>query len=364
MAGRIPLKLRKIIRAVLFCAVFLVLLMHVSYILRPYSGSASRKNICGFYAEPQDSLDVVFVGSSSVFAFWEPMEFWEDYGVASYNFAAGTMPPQFIRDSIEEIRKTQSPELFVVDLRPFTVAENGYYLETDVANMDHDVPIRNVVDNFKYSLDRFRVIDEGIPEEYDRLPYFFDIIKYHTEWPRLFDAQSLAFWRNESHDSLKGFKLVDKVKKVKFYDQSEVTERREMTERLNGTLSELLDYCRDEDLDVLFLVNSYCQKKKEKKVYNYIADVVAEYGFDFLNTNDYYEEIGLDYETDYYDQSHVNIFGADKYTEFVGNYIMSHWELPDHRGEDAYASWDEDYLAWTEQTEALKESIQAKIEAR
>lgn len=361
--AKIPVKIKKLIRAVLFAALFLVIACHLSYILRPYSGSASRKNICGFYAEEDDTIDIAFVGASSVFAFWEPMEFWHEYGVTSYNFAAGTLPPQFIKYCLEEIRKTQEPSLYVIDLRPFTVAEKGYYLETDVPNMDHDVPIRNIVDNFKYSPTRAKMIQEGIPSSYDKLPYYLDLIKYHTEWPRLRDARSLGFASNETHDSLKGFKLTDKFKKVKFKDHSAVTKRKPLTKRLNTVLYELLDYCKKENLQVLFLVNSYCQTKTDKKNFNFISDAVTGYGFDFLNTNDHYKEIGLKYSRDYYDPSHVNIFGADKYTDFVGKYLMDNYTFTDKRGQDAYASWDSDYEVWTEQTAALKKSIRAKINA-
>lgn len=350
-----------LLKAVLFSLGFLVMLGTISYILRPYSGSASRKNLCGFYAEKDDSLDVVFVGSSSCFAFWEAMEAWKQYGIASYDFAAGTMPPQMLKYCLKEAARTQSPSLYVIDLRPFTVAETGYYLEREIMNMDHDVPLRNTIDNFKYSLNRFRMINECVPASYDKIPYYFDIIKYHTEWTRLADGQSLAYWKNSCHDSTKGFRLVDSVKPVKFKDCSGVKKRRQLSERLDGILYDLMDYCKEEKLPVLFLVNAYCQTKKEKAVYNYISDVAAEYGFDFLNTNDYYKEIGLDYSRDYYDASHVNIFGADKYTRFVADYLLEHYELEDRRGEAGYEQWDRDYEVWSREVQELKASITEKI---
>ena len=355
--------MKKLLRAAVFCAGFLVLLCAVSYILRPYSGSASRKNLCGFYAEKDRSLDVIFVGASSCFAFWEAPEAWNSYGFTSYDFATGTMPPQMIRYCLQEIRKTQDPKLYVIDLRPFTAAEVGYYLEREVMNMDHDVPLRNVSDNFKYSLNRFEMIRECVPDSYDKIPYYIDIIKYHTEWPRLLDLQSLAFGLNSSHDSLKGFRLVDSWKEMEEKDFSEVKKRQPLSERLEGILSGLLDYCEKEELPVMFLVNAYCQTKNEKAVYNYISDVVTERGYDFLNTNDYYDEIGLDFSVDYYDKNHVNIFGADKYTRFVGDYLMEHYSFEDRRGQAEYAQWDEDYEVWCEESGEIRASIQAKIGA-
>lgn len=361
---KIPVWMRNSLKAVSFFIIFLVLLVTVSYILRPYSGSASRKNLCGFYAEEKDSLDVVFIGSSAVFAFWEPMEFWKKYGVTSYDFATGTMPPQVMKYCMKEIKKTQDPDVFVVDLRSFNAGGIKFSKKQSVNNMYLEVPLRNVTDNFKYSMNRFQMIADCVPDMYDKVPYYLDIMKYHTEWTRLKDKQSLLFAANESHDSLKGFKFVDKVKKVKYEDQSGIKSKADLSDEIEAILYDLLDYCKEEDLQVLFLVNSYCQEKEHKEMYNSIADVVGEYGYNFLNTNDYYKEMGLDHTTDYYDRSHVNIFGADKYTEFVGKYLMDHYTLEDKRGQEAYASWDEDYEVWSEGVKELKDSIRAKIDAR
>ncbi len=351
-------------KAVLFSAGFLVALVVVSYILRPYSGSASRKNLCGFYAEEDQSLDVVFVGASSCFAYWEAPEAWKKYGFTSYDFATGTMPPQMLKYCLKEIRKTQSPKLYVIDLRPFAAAEEGYYLDKSVMSMDHDVPLRNVCDNFKYSLNRFQMIQECVPDEYDKIPYYIDIIKYHTEWYRLLDLQSLKFGLNSSHDSLKGFRLNVDVAPVRYKDFSKVKKGVQMSERLDKILYDLLDYCKDEGLQPLFLVNAYCQTRAEKKMYNYISQVLEKYGYDFLNTNDYFEEIGLDPETDFYDRSHVNVFGADKYTEFVGNYLMEHYSFEDKRGQEKYAQWDRDYEVWKQEADEVKAGILELLETK
>lgn len=352
----------KIIKVSMFSVIFLLLFVTVSYILRPYSGSASRKNLCGFYAEKKNSLEVVFVGSSSCFAFWEPMEFWQQYGITSYNFAAGTMPPQLISYCIEEVRKTQNPQLFVIDLRPFTVAEKGYYLDRSVKNMDHDVPLRNTIDNLKYSYNRWKMIRECVPDSYDKLSYDFDLIKYHTEWIRLFDRQSQEYISNASSDSSKGFKLVDKVKSVSFHDYSYITDERNLSERLEAVLQDLLDYCSEEELQVMFLVNTYCQSEKDKKTYNYIARRVTEKGFDFLNTNDYYQAIGLDFNTDYYDSSHTNVFGADKYTDFVGKYLVEHYKLKVQSDNSICIDWNQDYRIWSEEVSDVKAEILKKVE--
>ena len=355
--------MKNLIKAVVFTLIFLGMLTRVSYILRPYSGSASRKNLCGFYAEENNTIDMVWVGSSAVFAFWEPIEFWKSSGITSYNFATGTMPPQAVKYCVKEVLKTQSPELFVIDLRLFA---NGEYKDKsdELPIMDQEVPIRNVTDNFKYSLNRLQMIHGCVPTSlYDALPFYLDIIKYHTEWQCFIDPQSLAFMNNSSHDSTKGFKLVDAVKPQKLTDWSYVTERKPVSKRTEEILRSLLEYCRSEELQVLFVVNPYVQDREYKEYHNYLADIIAEYNYDVINTNDYYEEIGVNPLTDYYDTSHMNILGADKYTKFMGNYILEHHYLEaSEKNEELKERWDADYESWSVEVKKLKASIQAKID--
>ena len=68
------------------------------------------------------------------------------------------------------------------------------------------------------------------------------------------------------------------------------------------------------------------------------------------------EENMLDPTTDYRDDGHLNVFGAQKVTAFMGNYISERYDIPD-RSEDTFykEKWNGDYqeyLAYvTEQIE-------------
>ena len=93
--------------------------------------------------------------------------------------------------------------------------------------------------------------------------------------------------------------------------------------------------------------------------YNYMQRVINEYGFDFLNTNDYYNEIGLDYSKDFYNENHVNVFGAEKYTEFVADYIATNYDFVDKRETEKFSRWNDLYTNFESETEKAKEIISA-----
>ena len=52
----------------------------------------------------------------------------------------------------------------------------------------------------------------------------------------------------------------------------------------------------------------------------------------------------VDYNTDCYDKdSHLNPSGARKVTDYLGQYIMENYNIPDQRQNEAYSFWYQDY---------------------
>ncbi|MBQ4417560.1 MAG: hypothetical protein II868_07700 [Butyrivibrio sp.] len=71
-------------------------------------------------------------------------------------------------------------------------------------------------------------------------------------------------------------------------------------------------------------------------------DIAKEYGVPFLNANDVYATIGIDYATCFADETHLNFVGGPVFTKYVAGYVHHQYDLLDHRGDAAYASWDAD----------------------
>ena len=85
-------------------------------------------------------------------------------------------------------------------------------------------------------------------------------------------------------------------------------------------------------------------------------------GQDFLDLNDYYEEMGLDGAEDFSDYGvHVNAVGSGKVTSFFEKYLKEHYDLTDHRADPSYSGWDDAYENWksdsAEKIAAVKEHV-------
>ena len=77
--------------------------------------------------------------------------------------------------------------------------------------------------------------------------------------------------------------------------------------------------------------------------YHRSREIAHMNNIEFNSTNYDYDRIGLDFDKDFMDNSHLNYTGAGKCTEYLGSELKSRFELPDHRGDSAYDSWEINY---------------------
>ncbi len=71
--------------------------------------------------------------------------------------------------------------------------------------------------------------------------------------------------------------------------------------------------------------------------------------------------MNINFETDFANVNHVNQLGAEKYTEFLSEYIKTKYDLPDHRKENGYENWDKLAVAFSAECENWKTEIEDTI---
>jgi len=82
-----------------------------------------------------------------------------------------------------------------------------------------------------------------------------------------------------------------------------------------------------------------------------------------VNTNMLYREMGLDFTQDFYDKSHVNVLGANKFTDYLAAYLDEAYDLPDHRDDESYESWNSLYEKYIGEKERAQEKVATSISA-
>lgn len=343
---------KQVIKTVLFIAIFLYLLMTVTYMIR--TNGSVKDRFTGFYAEPKNTIEVAMIGSSPVYPYFAAPMMWGEYGITAYPISSNLQRPVAATYLVDEVRKTQNPKLYIFEMRMYTARE------TDLTN--NMAYTRGVTDNMKYSLNRVKTINAMVDDVSERYTYYFDIFKYHENWKTIVLPDQLASFRYERPDARKGYEIKDEVGPCEMMDTSGITQKLQMPETQEKHLHTLLKYLKENDLQALFILSPTVMEEEKQKMYNYMEDIIEEYGYVFLNMNDYYEEIQLDFATDFSDYGgHTNALGAEKCTKFLTEYIISRYSLTDKRGDKEYSKWDAAYEQWKLESAEAKVTIAKKI---
>ena len=145
--------LKRLVACCLFLLLAWQLFAHLTYLFR--NADTERQRFVIFAEQAADSLDVVYLGASAVFVFWDPMYVWNQYGFTSYDYATSNMPATLYLPAIQAIAKAKRPRLFLVDIRAFLSSTYEYLAAGGIVNGGG---YRSVVDSLDLSLERARSI--------------------------------------------------------------------------------------------------------------------------------------------------------------------------------------------------------------
>ena len=326
-------KAKKMVGLILFLGMGFVMFIMVSYVLRPRIDGSNRKYFTGFYEAEKNSLDIVTMGSSAIYRYFHNPVLWEEYELTSFNMATSDQPIEVLENLVDEVHKTQSPQLFIVETRQFLTSE------TNEGKID-EVALRRVTDNMNYSWNRIDLINKTVKDWSSRWTHYLDIIYYHDNWES-FDVHALEYYDNKEPHRLNGWRNVLTVKKQRMPQNKEIKERKKVSPTSESVLRSFLEKCKEEEIKVLFVASPWKLSENKMKQNNYIGDIIREYGFDFLDCNLLYEEIGLDPKTDFYNKRHTNMWGAEKFTRYVAEYIQNKYAIKGSHTEGVIKAWNE-----------------------
>lgn len=282
------------------------------------------------FMEESEMYDVLFFGNSHMANAVYPMELWHNYGIASYNLAGFGIPLPATYWVMENALDHAQPKMVVVDCYSIGKEEKTGRKEMLHASLDA-MPL-----NAK----KVRMIRDLVDDPKDRLEFYWDFTVYHDRW---WDLDQADF--EKPVDFEKGAQLAVDVAQPEEMSRKPdgVTEKETV-----GTayLRRIIEECRERDIDVLLTYLPFPASEESWQEAMCAEKIAREYEVPYINFLDL-QVVNL--ETDCADKdSHLNGSGGRKVTEYIGQYIEKHFDIADHRGEDVYAGWDDDYRRYTD----------------
>ena len=286
-----------------------------------------RKRILwDFMQRKKKSLDVVFIGSSSMWCSLNPLIMYEETGFKSYNIATSAQRPSSLKYLAREAQKYQPTALYVIDVSNFAY-------DYTVWDEQNEGSLRRVTDGLKYSWNRLLCNHEQITGKSDKLSYYFDIFKYHLEYKNFF--RNISHWNFDKENETKGWLYNDEVTGIPYYEPNlNVDPSITIDIRAEEELSVLLDYCDNSEANYLFIFSMTSGAEDQMR---YISNIINNRGYEVLCFYDFWHEIGMDETKDFYAPRHVNVLGAEKTSRFFARYLHEKYNLKEHRDN----KWDD-----------------------
>ena len=282
-----------------------------------------------FYYQPKNSIDVLMMGSSHTHCNINTALLWEEYGIAAYDYSAVEQPLWITYYYLKEALKTQQPKLVVLDLySPARFKGDYQYMWLD----DNVLGVRP-------SLNKLRML--SVAAERKRFFGFFpSFVVNHARYNKVVKEDWKAFFPDRAE--LEAFKGYTPYFGEYAMEEPELDQAASggLTEKSETYLQKIIDLCRKEKIELFLIVAPYNTTSEDELVYNRVKDIAEEQGIEFHSSNYYYDQMELDFKTDFADDSHLNYEGSCKFTCYLGQELQDRYTLPDHRGEAAYESWD------------------------
>ena len=327
-SGGIAVLLR-VITGMFFLAIFVVSLYYLNILLvkkSPHGINQAR----AMYAQPEDSIDVVFLGSSHVHYDVNTAYLWKEHGVAAYDYSSAEQPLWITYYRIKEFLKTQHPKLIVIDLFSPAYLTDDYQYDFLAENTYGLKLTKNKIDAIRDMMEPDRVLDF--------FPAFFAM---HSRYGEITEEDWIGVTDPERLVNFKGF---TPYVEYGHWDLNEPSQDQAIgyTPKQFKFLEKIWVLAEEEGIPLFFMVAPYAAVQPEEEMfYNRSQQIFMEAGVPCPNYCHFYESIGLDPDFDLYDESHLSYTGSIKFTEYLYQDIAAYTELPDRRGEEGYESWDE-----------------------
>ena len=268
-----------------------------------------------FYEQEENTIDVLVLGSSHAFVNISPQILYEQEGIRAYNLCASMQPTWHTYYYLKEALEYQQPKLIVMDV--FRLVENyDYSKESKLIKSTYGM---------KMSRNKLESIRAGLNEDNqsDAYIHFFEFPAYHGRYAEL-TRDDFVFDKGKM-ENYKGFYPVTKVTSMERPNVEDVTECTPIEEKTLDYFQRILELAKEEGIPVLLVNAPYILNEDDKKIYNTLEEQLkkydASYQITYIDFNQKYDELGIDFSTDYADYDHLNESGVNKLNPYLAKYI-------------------------------------------
>ena len=269
--------------------------------------------------EEENSVDILFFGSSLTYCNIVPSVIWEESGISTYLMAGPEQTIPITYSYIKEACRTQHPKVVALEITGMLYPRYCNFTKANIAYMP-------------WSLNRLEATFQAAEPEL-RPGLLFPILDYHSRWSEVTRYELISHLRPQV-DLLAGYTFLDTI-----VPQGEVTYRDYTAEsedyaRNLTYLQAIYDFCRENGMELLLFLTPSKGQIPPEALEQLKTDISALSGVTFIDFNEHFDELGIDDSTDWHDFLHFNCRGAEKFSRYLAGYLMEDVGLPPSEGVD------------------------------
>jgi hypothetical protein len=290
--------------------------------------------LIGEYYEQAGEHDVLFIGDCEVYESLIPAVLWEEYGISSYVRGSAQQLAWQSYYLLEESFKYEQPKAVVFNVLALKYGEP----QSEAFN-------RMTLDGMRWSASKLSAIRASMTEDENFLDYVFPLLRFHSRITALTKDDFRYLFRAPDVSQC-GYLMQTGIVPM----NETVTEGpRLLDDTLPETAMEYLEkmrvLCEENGAELILMkapTNSWAYwwyEEWETQILDYAEEKKVAY-YNFIPRCD---EMGIDWQTDTYDGGvHLNVYGAEKLSEYFGAILREAHQIPDQRSNEALSErWRE-----------------------
>ena len=271
-----------------------------------------------FYTLPKNSVEVMIYGSSHAYRGVSTEKLYAKYGIGAFNHAWNWQKIDTTRLFIDDSLAYQKPKVALIET---------YHVHAVNRNADPSAEIFSS----KYLRNR-NAVNEYLKNSFGTnyksyLGYYLPVIVFHENWNILKKSNFIDSETDEFHRINMGYCKTDGITVL---SRSSITcnEQSGLDSDAKEELEKIIAVCKENDIKIVFFTTPFYGNHAYHDVMQEYSEAHDCIYVDFFEL---FDEVGFDPEKDFSDGGHLNVYGAEKVSDYLGKVLVENFDLTDMR---------------------------------
>ena len=310
--------IKRVLSCLITFGLIVAILMKLSPLFRPEDTADCKEKADFFYSLPKNSVEVMIYGSSRAFRGVSTERLYSDYGIGAYNYAWNWQRIDTTRLFLEDSLVYQKPKVALIETgHVYTVNRN--------ADPTAEIFITKYLRN-KGAVREYLKTSFGTNYK-SYLGYYMPVLVFHENWNVLskwdFDAGEIS--ERQKRDM--GYCKTDGITPLNRSDIY-IKGQSGLSVDAKDELDQLVSICKQNNINVVFFTTP---AHGNNAYHDYMKKYAEEHGCLYVDFYELFDEAGFDSQTDFSDIGHLNVYGAEKVSAYLGKVLKENFSLTDMR---------------------------------